>query len=154
MPPLRLATSLVALAIGLSACTRVGSVTEQPPVPEPPLAPAVQVYGGTVSLAGQDFALTLELRKTNPPNHLAALAIPEISLEARGGGTLTPERMSLELSYGGDCPGALRVEARVENGGSRATGALEATDCTGTESGPLRLLRRPEGTLGDRRPLR
>ena len=112
-----------------------------PPIPPP--AEAAQYFDGAVSLAGQELAVSLELREKDPPRHEAILRIGEIGLEARGEGTLTAEALSLDLSYDdGDCPGRVRVEARLDPTGREAAGALTATDCTGGESGTIRLARR------------
>jgi hypothetical protein len=148
MPPLRqILILLPAAAATLTGCTMVGSASPRPDgSPSPPAAPPAERarhFDGTVALAGQELAVSLELRETDPAAHQAILLIREIGLEARGEGTLTAETLRLGLSYGdGDCPGKVYVEARMDPSGLEANGALTATDCTGGESGTIRLARR------------
>lgn len=151
MPPLRqILIAFLAIPAVLTGCTLVGTQPPQPagppspsPSPAAPLARAVRYFDGSVALGGQKLALSLELREMDAPRYEATLLVQEIGLEAHGEGTLTAEALRLDLSYGeGDCPGKVYVEARMDPSGLEAAGALTATDCTGGESGTIRLARR------------
>jgi hypothetical protein len=45
------------------------------------------------------------------------------------------EEFRLDLSYGGSCPGHMRMVGRVEAGSGDITGSLRASDCTGDADG-------------------
>lgn len=142
------------VTVALAGCTRVGSPL--PPMPEPvdPEAegggdiPPYQEFGGRVWLGGEEYDLVLEVVRTAPGRVFATLRVDELSMRARGEGTATPERISLELQYGDQCQGVLRLEARLADGGYSGEGTLEAADCTGREAGPVTLLRRVRGAPG------
>jgi len=138
-----LLAALAVLTVAASGCARVAPVARTAPPPpqhaaEAPVSPVV--FGGTVTLGTQRMALVLELRSRTPPKHDATLRIPAVSMEASGEGTWTGERLRLDLTYDGGCPGIVKVDARLTDRGGEGT--LSARDCTGGESGPMVLVRR------------
>ena len=157
MPPLWQKLTVVALVGALAGCTVVGGPTpptvETLPAPVSP-DPVVHHFGGDVALGGQQLDVSLELTSTDPPQYEATLRIPVISLEARGEGRLRDESLSLDLFYGDDdCTGQVHVEALMDPEGRSGAGAISAMDCTGGESGTIRLARQVAGpTEGDPRP--
>lgn len=130
------------------ACARVGTAPPpgpaERPTPEARSAPAQTTWGGTFTLEGQEVPVVLELRGGDPSPYSATLHIPEMSVEARGGGSWSGNRIRADLDYGQEtaCPGRIDLDVRVSEDGTRAQGSLTARDCTGSESGPLILARR------------
>lgn len=112
--------------------------------PTAPESSARRVYGGSVTLAGDRFALTLEL-VADGDGFAARLSIPDLSLDAGGEGRVEDGTLKLELRYPGTCPGRMVLEGRFEQEARRLEGRLTAGDCTGEESGAVVLLLRPAG---------
>ena len=145
---------VLVVMLSLSACTRVGTAPMSPPVPTPAPAPEqdidrdLQVFGGKVTMGGQDLSLVLELRVAESTYRHAKLRVPDLPIEARGGGTIDGDLMVLDLSYGNTCKGAARLEGRMEADGTRVRGTLVAKDCTGSAEGDLVLLLRPNRDVG------
>ncbi|MEQ8330758.1 MAG: hypothetical protein RH859_09885 [Longimicrobiales bacterium] len=128
--------ALVALAVGCS--TGPGDPSAPAPPPSQPAPELASAYQGTVHIEGSALAVRLTL--SGPATELdASLSVRDLSLVATGSGALEGERLELILFYGTDCPGQVRVEARVSPGGELAQGRLVAADCTGTEEGRLTL---------------
>lgn len=136
--------------LGASACTRVGVRPPEPAEPAGPVGAPTQteagprsakmVFAGTVTFGNQRLPVVLELRRGGPEEGRATLRIPAVSMEAIGAGSWSDDHIRLELTYGEGCPGTVAVNARVTAGGARGT--LEASDCTGSDSGALVLARR------------
>jgi hypothetical protein len=61
-------------------------------------------------------------------------------LRADGQGSLQGDKLSLELVYGGDCPGRMRLEGSWDEGEGRYEGTVQASDCTGNAAGTFRFL--------------
>ncbi len=62
-------------------------------------------------------------------------------LVARGPGRLRDRWVRLELSYGGACPGRMKLDGRWEEELGRLTGSVEASDCTGVAGGTFLFIR-------------
>jgi hypothetical protein len=145
---------LTVLAVVGGACTRVGTEAVRPGpagearVDSGPGPPVFQVFGGRVWLAGEGYDLTLEVRRPTAGDVQAILEIPELSVEARGGGTVSLTELFLEMAYGDTCPGTVVVVAKLSDDGLRGEGRVQARDCTGSESGAVSLLRRPFAAMG------
>lgn len=148
--PWQLLSLAAILVMATTGCARVTG-TGAPGAPSGPEAgeapeavPARSVWGGTITLAAQELPTVLETQARTPPRHSLILRIPELGMEARGEGSWSGDRIRGELAYGGDtaCPGTIELDVRVSEDGERARGDLTARDCTGSESGPVELLRR------------
>ena len=138
----------------LSGCTMVGRGGSPPPdgaaVVEREVleAGAVRrVYGGSVTFSGDRIALTLEFVDASGEVS-ARLSIPSLELDAGGAGEIMGDEISLELAYGGECPGRLTLYGSFREERRRLEGRLTARDCTGEESGAVVMLIRPGGTGG------
>jgi hypothetical protein len=159
----RSAVTLVAGAVlAVAGCTRVG-VEAGAPAPEPATAEAAtteaptetrsdEVFSGAVTLGAQRLPVVLELHSggSSPPS--ATLRIPDVPIVASGPGRWSDGRLRLRLEYGDDCPGTVAVDARFTPRG--AEGTLEARDCTGSDSGPLLLVRRTSAEMPGGEPAR
>jgi hypothetical protein len=112
------------------------------------MAPVFQVFGGRAWFAGDDYGLVLEVRRRGPGDVQAILEIPDLDVEARGGGRVSLTQLFLDLEYGDSCPGRVVLVAKLWDGGVRGEGRVRARDCTGSESGAISLLRRPFAAMG------
>jgi hypothetical protein len=101
-----------------------------------------QAFEGTAFIAGQQLSVLVELRWSGLSDGTAFLLIPDLSLEARGTATIRNDRLNMDLRYEGVCSGEAQVEAALDGGGQKASGTLEAKDCTGKESGTIVLTKR------------
>ncbi|MCG6958069.1 MAG: hypothetical protein LJF04_18935 [Gemmatimonadetes bacterium] len=147
---IRLGLPALTIAVAAAGCTMVSK--PRPPSPEPAPAAAEstrpepkpwhETYGGQVELQGQKLLVLLELTGPGDGTVSATLHIDALGLEAQGDGTRRDGTLDLRLSYGGDCPGKLHLTVAPAEGEGALAGTLEAEDCTGTESGSIRLLRR------------
>jgi hypothetical protein len=148
---IRLGLPALTIAVTAAGCTMVG--TPQRPSPPPAAAestrpaptPWRETYGGRVELQGQKLLVLLELSGPGDSSVGATLHIDELGLTAQGDGTRRDGALELRLAYGGDCPGKLHLTVAPAGGEGALEGTLEAEDCTGTESGPIHLLRRSTG---------
>jgi hypothetical protein len=80
----------------------------------------------------------------------AVLRLPDLGLEAIGTGRWSGRTLEMELRYGQQCAGTVELHLAFDEKGDQATGSMVASDCTGSETGPLTLLRR--GTPPPRPP--
>ena len=139
-----------ALAVVAGACSLSGAGVAPVPGagPGPAERPAAAVaertleYGGYMLVDGQSVPVVLRIRPGEDGRIDGSLQIPELALVAHGAGALRDGRLALQLSYGLDCPGQARLEARDVANGRRLEGTLSASDCTGTERAPVVLLLR------------
>lgn len=145
----RVGLAMMALTLAPWGCTMVGPRPGPPPPPRaqegaPPPGPAAtpREFGGRAHLGGESVEMVLELTPLAAPRDSAVLRIPDMAVEAHGAGTWSGRSLRLELYYGDGCPGTIRLSLDVDEQGTQADGTLEARDCTGTESGPVSLLRR------------
>jgi hypothetical protein len=147
---IRLGLPALTIVVMVSGCTMVGRPRPSPPPasveparPEP--RPWRETYGGRVELQGQKLLVLLELSGPGDSTVSATLHIDELGLTAQGDGTRRDGTLDLRLTYQGDCPGKLHLTAAPAEGEGALMGTLEAEDCTGTEAGSIRLLRRSTG---------
>ena len=146
---LRTALALTLSVLALGACTLVNRPSDEPAPPaqlpeaERPEAVARE-FGGQFSVQGSTFPVVLSLVIRGEEVEEALLTVPELSMEARGEGYLREDRLVLELEYGDECEGDVRIAGDVASGGYVFEGTLTARDCTGAEEGAL-LLRRRSG---------
>ena len=139
---------LFALTIAATAggCTMV-RMPQRPTLPPTSSAsttpePWHETYGGSADLQGQKLLVLLELSGAGDSSVTATLRIDEIGLRAEGSGNRHDGALDLRLAYAGNCPGRLHLTAAPGEGEGALVGTLEAEDCTGTEQGTVRLLRR------------
>ena len=136
------------LALVLGACTTVGgSHAAVPPAPQGQASidgTPQETYGGQVDFQGQKLMLVLELSPRRGDRVDGTVQIPELGLTATGEGTRRRNdgALDLRLTYPGKCPGTMTIEARPGPGEGTLVGTLEAKDCTGSERGAVRFLRR------------
>ncbi len=133
---------LFATALLVAGCTPVGGPGTPPPPDEtePPRAQLESFeYGGTVSVQGSRLPVVLSMLVRGEDVQDVVLRIPEISMVARGDGSLRDGRLELDLDYGDDCAGEAHILGLVEQQGQVVHGTLAAEDCTGSEEGALDL---------------
>lgn len=142
---------MVAAVIFASGCTMVRGAPTASPDGTATVEPfeqanpeALRAYGGSVTFDGNRISLVLELVGADT-EYSARLSIPSLDLDAGGEGRVDGERLVVELSYAGTCPGQLRLNGRFQDGMRRIEGSLTASDCTGEEEGAVVLLLRPGG---------
>jgi hypothetical protein len=148
---IRLRSLAFTIAVTAAGCTMVGRPQRPSPPPtsaepmRPEPHPWRETYGGRVELQGQKLMVLLELTGPGDASVGATLHIDELGLTAQGDGTRRDGTLELRLAYGGDCPGKLHLTVAPAEGEGALAGTLEAEDCTGTEAGAIRLLRRSAG---------
>ena len=123
-------------AVALSAaCGSASPAPPEPPTPPPGERRVLErTLTGAVALQGATLPITLQIY--GPPGELlASLSVPALDLTANGGGEWRNGELRLELSYGSDCAGTVRMEGRGEFGDTRVEGRFNASDCTGSEEG-------------------
>lgn len=133
---------LLVPAVLLAGCTRVGD-PDTPAPPEEEEEPSAELvayeYGGTLSVQGSRLPVVLSMVARGDAVRDVVLRIPEISMVARGDGSLEDGRLELDLRYGDECEGEARILAQMEQDGRVVHGTLSAEDCTGSEEGALEL---------------
>jgi hypothetical protein len=141
------------LALALGACTTVtGSHAAAPPAPQGQASthgPWRETYGGQVDFRSQKLMMVLELSARRGDRVDGTVHIAELDLTATGEGRRTGKdgALDLRLTYPGKCPGTMTIEARPGPGEGTLVGTLEAKDCTGSERGAVRFLRRSANGL-------
>jgi hypothetical protein len=140
------------LAFGIGGCTTVGgSHTAGPPAPGSKSGARgtwQETYGGQVDFQSQKLMMVLQLSGGNGEQVVGTVHIPELKLTAQGEGKRKRKdgALDLRLTYPGQCPGTMTIEAHPGPGGGTLVGTLAATDCTGSEKGAVRFLQRsPDG---------
>lgn len=104
------------------------------PVPEGRFEGFIEIEGGRV-----EGTLTLT---PSGPLSFEGLFDSSPDLLARGPGRLRDRWVRLELSYGGSCPGRMRLDGRWRDEAGELSGSVEASDCTGEAKGTFLFLRR------------
>jgi hypothetical protein len=142
-------------ALALGGCTTVGGphATAQPaPGGESEARGTWQeTYGGQVDLQSQKLAMVMELSGRTGDRVDGTVHIPELQLTATGEGRRkqTDGTLDLRLTYPGKCPGTMTIETHRGPDEGTLVGTLEATDCTGSEKGAVRFLRRTANGSGE-----
>ncbi len=128
-----------ALILFLGSCQVIGGGPKSPSgtgIPEPGRAEGV-VYQGSLVLEGGEIPGALELIREGRRGIRGALQT-STGLVADGVGSLRGRALTLELAYGGDCPGRMRLEGEWDEGEGRYQGTVQASDCTGSAAGTFR----------------
>jgi len=96
------------------------------------------VYQGVLSLEGSDVAAALEITPTGRRRVRAALQA-DSGLVADGVGSVRGSALTIELEYGGDCPGRMTLEGDWDEPAGTYRGTVVAQDCTGRGEGTFDL---------------
>lgn len=135
--PGRLGTALwlVASTLLTAGCQLIGRPDPPPPPPTPGGVQSA-VYQGSLNLDDGDLPAALEIIR-NRGGVQGALQTTS-GLTADGQGSLTRNTLTLELSYGGDCPGTMSLVGEWDEDRRTYRGTVTAVDCTGNASGTFR----------------
>jgi hypothetical protein len=95
------------------------------------------VYQGHLDMEGSRIQAALELRREGGRTVRGALQGGS-GLLADGVGTMRGGTLTLLLTYGGDCPGEMKLEGSWDQGEKVFFGQVDASDCTGRSSGTFR----------------
>jgi len=142
---------VIAMLVAAAGCSRVGAPAVQPYGGPSGSVVTVRSLSGVATLAGQRLLVVVEVATDSRGRGSGHLEIPDLSLTAEGTATLGEDDLELDLRYGGDCPGRLRIRGKRTSGGNRIEGTLTAEDCTGKESGTvfLEVTARAPGSPGN-----
>ena len=121
---------LVPLTVLVPGCQPIGGSDPPPPTPG-----AVQgvVYQGSLILDGGSIPGGLEIIRSG--GRVRGALQTTSGLVADGQGRLRGRTLTLDLSYGGDCPGVMALEGEWDEGAGTFQGTVTAVDCTGTATG-------------------
>ena len=136
----RVAVSLLMAApLLLAGCQLIGGGGPSPSGPETAEAVSGQsaVYQGVLSMDGGDIPAALEIVREGGRNVRGALQATS-GLQADGEGRIRGETLTLDLVYGGDCPGRMHLEGEWDEDSRIYEGVVEAQDCTGRGQGTFR----------------
>jgi len=128
------ALGLAASTLLASGCQLIGG-SEPPPPPSPGTVQGV-VYQGFLILDGGEMPAGLEIIR-NGGQVRAALQTTS-GLIADGLGRKRGNTLTLDLTYGGDCPGSISLEGEWDEDIQTYAGTAAASDCTGKASGTFR----------------
>lgn len=95
------------------------------------------VYQGSLFLEGGEVSAALEITRKGRREVRAALQTAS-GLLADGMGRIRGERLSIDLGYGGECPGTMKMEGQWDQESGIYQGDLSAQDCTGKAIGSFR----------------
>ena len=95
------------------------------------------VYQGFIEIDGGNLTSALEIIREGRQDVRGALQTSS-GLLAEGEGRLRGRTLSLELVYGGTCPGRMILEGNWDQGARIYEGVVEASDCTGRGEGTFR----------------
>jgi hypothetical protein len=95
------------------------------------------VYQGFLEMDGGKVLAALEIIREGRQNVRGALQASS-GLMAEGEGRLRGTTLSLDLVYGGDCPGRMSLEGEWDQDSQTYEGVVEASDCTGKGQGAFR----------------
>lgn len=128
-----------ALILLLGGCRLIGGGSSPSPGLKTPEPGGVQgvIYQGSMVLEGGEITGALEIIREGRRGIRGALQT-STGLVADGDGDLRGQTLSLELLYGGDCPGRMALEGNWDERNGRYEGAIQASDCTGKASGTFR----------------
>jgi hypothetical protein len=120
-----------ALILFLSGCTAVWGSGSATPGSNPQQG---VVYQGFLILDGGEGSAALEIAREGRRDVRAALQAAS-GLMADGRGRVRGERLSIELEYGGPCPGTMKLDGEWDQDSGTYEGDLSAQDCTGKAEG-------------------
>jgi hypothetical protein len=126
----RIFPRLVLLTVLTSGCQLIGG--SDPPSPTPGAVRGV-VYQGSLTMDGGSISGGLEIIRSG--GRVRGALQTTSGLVADGQGQSRGRILTLELSYGGDCPGVMVLEGEWDEDAERFQGTVTAVDCTGTASG-------------------
>lgn len=92
------------------------------------------VYQGFLEMEGGRVPAALELVREGRRGVRGALQAAS-GLRADGEGNLRGRTLSIDLTYGGDCPGRMSLEGDWDQEEQTYEGVVEASDCTGNSRG-------------------
>ncbi|MCJ7628696.1 MAG: hypothetical protein MUO50_09955 [Longimicrobiales bacterium] len=95
------------------------------------------VYQGFIEIEGGRVTAALEIVRRGRREVSGALQTGS-GLMAEGEGRLSGQTLTLELVYGGTCPGRMSLEGEWDQDSGSYEGVVEATDCTGKGGGFFR----------------
>ena len=121
---------LTAFSLWATGCQLIGGAD-----PPPPTLGAGQgvVYQGSLILDGGDIPGAIELIKTGGRVRVALQTAS--GLEADGEGRRRGRNLTVQLTYGGDCPGTMSLAGEWDEEAMTFQGTVTAADCTGPASG-------------------
>jgi len=128
---------LLVLLLASGGCQLIGRGS---PGPEAPRASEVSVpmpsglFQGFMEMEGGRVEGSLTLTPRSGRELEGVFESPP-SLVATGRGTVRGSDLSLELAYGGECPGRLRLRGSWEAVSGTISGRATARDCTGEAEG-------------------
>jgi hypothetical protein len=120
-----------ALILFLSGCIAVWGSGSATPGSNPQQG---VVYQGSLILDGGEVSAALEIAREGRRDVRASLQAAS-GLMADGRGRVRGERLSIELEYGGPCPGTMKLDGEWDEGSGTYEGDLSAQDCTGKAEG-------------------
>jgi len=97
------------------------------------------VYQGFIEIDGGELPAALEIIRAGGRNIRGALQTSS-GLLAEGEGRVRGKTLTLDLTYGGDCPGRMALEGEWDQDSRTYEGIVEASDCTGNGRGGFRFL--------------
>ena len=106
-------------------------------------APATDLsgqYEGVLRLEGDDIDGRLTINQDG--GRVNAMLSTEVGIAAEGRGTLEGTVLRIELDYGSECEGTLKLAGQAIQGGTRLAGTVEAEDCTGPATGSFSFTQR------------
>lgn len=118
--------------VGSSAPGREADVSAPPPQ---------GVFRGFLEIEGGRMEGDLTIEPTGGGRLEGAFEAPP-DLMARGTGRFRNGELRLELRYGGPCPGGMTLQGRWVSSPGTYSGAVEASDCTGSARGTFLFNRR------------
>jgi hypothetical protein len=124
---------LAASTLVVSGCQLIGG--SEPP---PPTLGTVQgvVYQGSLFLDGGDMPAGLEIIRNR--GRVRGALQTSSGLIADGQGRSRGNTLTLDLSYGGECPGTISLDGDWDEDGKTYEGAVTAVDCTGKGTGTFK----------------
>ena len=131
--PLPGVAALLPATVLLAACSLVSRS-------EPPVADLTGTYSGILRLEGEEIPATL--RVTQDAGRVEVALSAAVGLDAKGQGRLEGTVFRVELGYGEDCRGTLKLAGQALDQGQRLVGIVEVEDCTGPAEGSFSLSRR------------
>lgn len=127
-------------ALWLAASTLVASGCQlvrgaDPPPPTPGSVQGV-VYQGSVTLDGGTLPAGLEIIRSG--GRVRGALQTSSGLTADGQGRQRGNTLSLDLTYGGACPGTMSLEGEWDTDSRTYQGTVSAVDCTGKAHGTFK----------------
>jgi len=133
----RISTSfLLVFLLFLGGCHRIGlfSSGSGGPEEEGPVAGSGTVYQGFLIIDGGNLPAALEIFREGRRTVRGILQTSE-GVMAQGEGRIRGGTLTLELTYGGGCPGRLNLEGEWDQDELLYEGEVAVSDCTGTTGG-------------------